>query len=152
MVEQESMERHNPISREGASLPYLVLVVSVATVGGFLFGYDTLIFTGAGIFLRDSFQLSPDELGQAGASVVIGCLFGTWIAALVSDWIGRKKTMIFAALLFAVSAVMTAIPPDIHVFNMFRAVGGVGVGIAMVISPVYIAEISPSESEADLLR
>ncbi|MCH2128908.1 MAG: sugar porter family MFS transporter [Pirellulaceae bacterium] len=151
MVEQESMERHNPISREGASLPYLVLVVSVATVGGFLFGYDTLIFTGAGIFLRDSFQLSPDELGQAGASVVIGCLFGTWIAALVSDWIGRKKTMIFAALLFAVSAVMTAIPPDIHVFNMFRAVGGVGVGIAMVISPVYIAEISPKRIRGGLV-
>ena len=137
------MDQADITSREGASRSYLILVVSIATVGGFLFGYDTLIFTGAGIFLREYFQLTPDQLGQAGASVVVGCIFGTWVAALLADWVGRKKTMIFAALLFAVSAIMTAIPPNITVFNIFRAVGGIGVGIAMVISPVYIAEISP---------
>ena len=101
------MDQADITSREGASRSYLILVVSIATVGGFLFGYDTLIFTGAGIFLREYFQLTPDQLGQAGASVVVGCIFGTWVAALLADWVGRKKTMIFAALLFAVSAIMT---------------------------------------------
>jgi len=122
---------------------YTYRVTLVATIGGFLFGYDTMIFSGAAIQLQNYFNLTDDQLGMAGASVLIGCVFGTWIAALISDAIGRKKTMIFAGLLFAVSAIGTTFPNSIAVFDFFRFVGGLAIGIAMVISPVYIAEIAP---------
>src|SRR6266446_4621594 len=88
---------------------YLFLVVSVATDGGFLFGFDMMIFVGAELFLEEHFSLSKLQLGQAGASVVIGALLGTLVAALISDWIGRKKAMLLAGFLFLISSVGTAI-------------------------------------------
>lgn len=122
---------------------YLFLVVSVATIGGFLFGYDMMIFVGAELFLEQHFALTKMQLGHAGASVVIGALVGTLIAAVISDTIGRKKTMLLAGILFLVSAIGTALPQTIGQFNLFRILGGLGIGIAMVISPVYLAEIAP---------
>jgi sugar porter (SP) family MFS transporter len=122
---------------------YLFLVVSVATIGGFLFGFDMMIFVGAELFLEQHFSLTKLQLGNAGASVVIGALVGTLIAAMISDAIGRKKTMLLAGLLFFVSSIGTALPETIGQFSAFRMLAGLGIGIAMVISPVYLAEIAP---------
>jgi len=146
----ETAAFQNPTAQQG-SKSYLYLVVAVATVGGFLFGFDTMIFSGAQLFLQDAFSLNATQLGFAGACVILGCLVGTLLAAIISDTFGRKKTMIFAALLFAVSAIGTALPQNIAQFNFFRIVGGVGIGIAMVISPVYIAEISPRRIRGGLV-
>ncbi len=134
----------DPSPREGQrGLGYLMLVILVATVGGFLFGFDTMIWTGAQLSLEKHFNLSEAALGFAASSVMIGALSGTFSAAIVSDFMGRKKTMMMAAVLFMLSAIGTALPHSIVVFDVFRTLGGIGIGLAMVISPVYIAEISP---------
>ncbi len=139
-------EPHQPRDRA-----YLYLVVMVAAVGGFLFGFDTMIFSSALIYLKETFSLSDAQTGFAGSGVILGCLVGTFAATFASDLLGRKKTMILAALLFAVSAVGTAIPQTFWQWNAFRILGGIGIGVAMVISPVYIAEIAPTSIRGNLV-
>ena len=131
-------------SGDTGSKVYMWLVVLVATVGGFLFGYDTMIMSGAMIFIQKEFSLNPSALGFSVGSIIIGTMVGAFIAGWLSDRLGRRKTLMLAATLFMLSAIGTAIPPNVEVFNIFRFIGGLGMGVAMVTSPVYIAEISPA--------
>lgn len=131
---------------------YLYLVSMVAAVGGFLFGYDLSIVSGAVIFLRKEFNLTPNEVGFAVSSAVIGCLLGPFIiGAGLSDWLGRKKVLLITAVIFGVGALGTAIPRNMTEFNFFRILGGVGVGVASVISPMYISEIAPARLRGRLV-
>lgn len=131
---------------------YLYLVVIVAAVGGFLFGYDLQIISAALIFLTSEFQLSPNAVGFAAGSALIGCLLGPLlISAGLSDWLGRKKVLILAAVLFGVSAIGTALPRTIDEFNFFRILGGIAVGLASIVSPMYIAEIAPARMRGRLV-
>jgi len=131
---------------------YLYLVSIVAAVGGFLFGYDLSIVSGAVIFLRKEFNLTPNEVGFAVSSAVIGCLLGPFIiGAGLSDWLGRKRVLLVTAVIFGVGALGTAIPRNMTEFNFFRILGGVGVGIASVISPMYISEIAPARLRGRLV-
>ena len=129
---------------------YLLGVVFVAAVGGFLFGYDLSLIGAANVFLRDQFHLSEQMLGFTTASAALGCLFGPFLGAWLCDAIGRERTMIVAALLLAVGALMTALAPNINLFNAFRIVGGVGVGLCSVASPMYIAEVCPPDRRGRL--
>ena len=113
-------------------------------VGGFLFGYDLVIISGAQIYLREQFALSDAGFGFTTTSAMIGCIAGPFLGAWLCDRIGRKRTLIFSALLLGVSAILTALPKDIVTFNMFRIVGGLGVGLCSIASPIYIAEIAPA--------
>ncbi len=122
---------------------YVVGVVLVAAVGGFLFGYDLSLIGAANVFLRDQFHLSEQMLGFTTASAALGCVFGPFLGAWLCDAIGRERTMIVAAGLLAVGALMTALAPNVNLFNAFRIVGGIGVGLCSVASPMYIAEVSP---------
>ncbi|RKY06359.1 MAG: hypothetical protein DRP56_07565, partial [Planctomycetota bacterium] len=124
---------------------YIFLVAFVAAVGGFLFGYDLSIISGAQRYLKDVFQLNPQQFGFANASALLGCLAGPFVGAWMCDKVGRKRSLIFAALLFGISAVGTALPQTITQFNIFRIIGGIGVGLASVASPLYIAEIAPKK-------
>lgn len=131
---------------------YVYLVSIVAAVGGFLFGYDLSIVSGAVIFLRKEFNLTPNEVGFAVSSAVIGCLLGPFIVGGgLSDWLGRKKVLLVTAVIFGVSALGTAIPRNMTEFNFFRILGGVGVGVASVISPMYISEIAPARLRGRLV-
>ena len=124
--------------------PYLVcLIAIVAAVGGFLFGYDLSIISGAMLFLKLEFELTPDQVGFAIGSALLGCMVGPILGGTLSDRWGRRPTLIFAGLLFAVGAVGTALPANILQFDLFRFLGGVGVGLASVVSPMFIAEVSP---------
>lgn len=124
--------------------PYLVyLIAMVAALGGFLFGYDLSIISGAMIFITEEFALSPGAQGFAVGSALLGCMAGPVLGGTLSDRWGRKRTLIFAGLLFAVGAVGTAMPATITQFNALRFLGGVGVGLASVVSPMFIAEMSP---------
>ena len=124
----------------------------VAAVGGFLFGFDLSIISGAVIFLQKEFQLSPNATGFAVSSAVIGCMLGPLVLASgLSDRLGRKKVMILAALLFGLSAIGTALPRTMVEFNVFRIIGGIGVGVASVVSPMYIAEIAPARMRGRLV-
>ena len=124
----------------------------VAAIGGFLFGYDLGLIGAANVYLEEQFKLSAAALGFATASAVLGCILGPVFGAWVCDAIGRKKTMIVASLLLAVSAVFTAVPDLLSdgttsgimwSFNFFRFVGGLGVGLCSIASPMYIAELAP---------
>ena len=106
----------------------------------------------ANVYLRDQFQLNDAQLGLATASAVFGCMFGPLLGAWLCDAVGRKTTMILASLLLAVSAIMTAVPDilpgmsdrsTMAVFNVFRVLGGLGVGLCSIASPMFIAEVAP---------
>ena len=129
---------------------YPFVISFVAAVGGFLFGYDLALIATANPFLKEQFHLSDVQLGFATASAGLGCVFGPFLGGWLCDAIGRKRTLIAASLLLAVSAIMTAIPEDIITFNIFRLIGGVGVGLCSVASPMYIAEIAPPRKRGRL--
>jgi SP family arabinose:H+ symporter-like MFS transporter len=121
-----------------------------AAVGGFLFGYDLSLIGAANVYLRDQFHLSQEVLGFTTASAALGCMLGPFLGAWLCDAIGRERTMIVASLLLAVGAIMTALAQTIAVFNAFRILGGVGVGLCSVASPMYIAEIAPPKMRGSL--
>jgi sugar porter (SP) family MFS transporter len=126
------------------SWTYVLFVSLVATLGGLLFGYDTAVISGAVGFLEDFFDLTPTMVGWAASSALIGCIVGAACAGTVSDRIGRKKVLLIAAVFFFISAVGTALPRNLTEFVLYRMLGGVAVGAASMMSPLYIAEISPA--------
>jgi MFS family permease len=129
---------------------YAFWTAFVASIGGFLFGYDLAIIVGANTLLRAQFHLSPSGYSFATMSAALGCITGPFLASWLCDRIGRKMTMIVGAVLLAVNSVMTAAAPDMITFNVFRIIGGVGVGLCSMASPMYIAEIAPSRIRGKL--
>lgn len=123
---------------------YLLFVCLVATLGGLLFGYDTGVISGAIELLTARFQLDVVMKGWASGCVLLGCAAGVLLVGPFSDRFGRKRALRLAALLFLVSAVGTALPRDIWTFIGFRFLGGLGIGIASMSTPMYIAEITPA--------
>lgn len=128
----------------GGSWAYVLFVSLVATLGGLLFGYDTAVISGAIGFLEQFFELTPTMVGWAASSALIGCMIGAASAGAVSDRIGRKKVLLIASIFFFVSAVGTALPRTLTEFVLYRMLGGLAVGAASMMSPLYIAEISPA--------
>jgi SP family xylose:H+ symportor-like MFS transporter len=126
------------------SVPYLVAVSLIAALGGLLFGYDTAVIAGAGDFLDAHFRLDPAAQGWARSSALLGCVIGVSFAGVLSDRFGRKRALIAAAILFLLSSIGTAVPPTFAVFVIFRIMAGLGVGVASMASPMYIAEITPA--------
>jgi SP family arabinose:H+ symporter-like MFS transporter len=123
---------------------YAFFVSCVAALGGFLFGYDLVIISGAQIFLKQQFALSPRQFGFAVSSAILGCIAGPSLGAWLCDKIGRKTTLMAAGMLFVIGAVGTAFGASIAMFNVFRIVGGVGVGLGSLAAPMYIAEVAPA--------
>ena len=136
---------------DDGSFAYTFLISFVAAVGGFLFGYDLSIISGAQQYLKEAFSLDSQAFGFAVSSAILGCLAGPLLGASLCDRIGRKWTLVFAAALFGISAIGTALPRNIVEFNVLRIVGGVGVGLASVASPMYIAEIAPKRIRGALV-
>ena len=130
---------------------YLLLAAGVATLGGLLFGYDTAVISGAIEPLRQHFGLDAALKGWAAGSALVGCVAGVLVAGPLCDRAGRKVALLVAAVLFLVSAIGTAIPRTFTEFVIYRIVGGAGVGIASLTSPMYIAEISPARSRGKLV-
>ena len=130
---------------------HLYMIALVATIGAFLFGFDQLIFSGASIFLKQTFGLSSNALGFAGASVILGSIIGAAAGGMLSDRWGRKNGLLLAGILCAVSAIGTAIPQNMFQFNLFRIIGGAGIGIAMVNAPMYLAEIAPARMRGPMV-
>lgn len=134
--------------RSGTS--FAVFASCIAACGGFLAGYDLAIIGSASTFLRAQFRLTDGAMGAAMASVIVGCLFGPLLGMRLSEAIGREKTMAIAAFSLCIGAVGTAAAGTIGVFNLFRAVGGLGVGFCSVACPMYIAETAPARIRGSL--
>ncbi len=130
---------------------YVIFVTVVAAIGGLLFGFDTAIVAGATRYLKDQFALTSFQEGWAVSVVLIGCMFGAGLAGAISDRIGRRRFMLVSAVLFFVSAVGCALPRNITQFVIFRFVGGLGIGSASILAPLYIAEISPARIRGALV-
>ena len=133
------------------NLSYLIPICLVATLGGLLFGYDTGVISGAIEFLTARFHLDVVMKGWASGCVLVGCATGVLIVGPISDRFGRKKALLLAAALFLVSAIGTALPRDIWIFILFRWLGGIGIGIASMSTPMYIAEIAPAHLRGRLV-
>jgi len=130
---------------------YLYLVSLVAAVGGFLFGYDLSIISGALPFLKVHFELDAAGEGWATSSAILGSIMGPIAGIWLADAVGRRKTLAIAAFCFMASAIGTALPNSLGEFIFWRVVGGVGVGLAAATSPMYIAEIAPAEMRGRLV-
>lgn len=134
----------NSINLTTKQLVYIIRVSLIATLGGLLFGYDTAVISGAIGPISSYFSLTPAQTGWAVSSVVVGCVVGAIGAGQIALAFGRKRSFLIAALLFIASAAGSALAENFMVFSLWRIVGGAAVGLASVIAPMYISEISPS--------
>lgn len=134
-----------PASGVRYNLRFVWMICLVAAMGGLLFGYDWVVVGGAKLFYQAYFNLDTESLqGWGASSALVGCLLGAILSGALSDRFGRKKLLICAGLLFSVSAIGTAMAWSFAWYTVFRIVGGVGIGLASNLSPMYIAEISPA--------
>jgi len=127
----------------GVSIAHVVMIAAAAAMGGFLFGYDSAVINGAVSAIEATFRVSPTVIGFTVAAALVGSAAGAAIAGGLADRIGRIRVMQLAAVLFAASAVGSAVPFTVWDLAWWRVVGGVAIGIASVIAPTYIAEVSP---------
>lgn len=150
---------HNaPSSDAGTSvdadinLRYVVLVSIIGALGGLLFGYDWVVIGGAKLFYENYFSLTTEQMiGWANSCALLGCLAGSIFSGKASDRFGRKKLLILAAVLFAVSSIFTGWSYSFLAFIVWRVLGGVAIGVASNISPIYIAEMSPAKLRGRLV-
>jgi SP family arabinose:H+ symporter-like MFS transporter len=133
------------------SMGYVVLLATTTAISGFLFGFDTAVINGVLFFLRRQFALSNLQTEIAASSLLLGCLLGAAAASMIGDRYGRKKSLIASAILFALSALGAAAANSVALFSAARLVGGLAIGLASVLTPVYIAEISPSKNRGTLV-
>lgn len=130
---------------------FLILVTFAAALGGLLFGFDTAVISGVVPFIKNYFSLDDISLGWAVSSLLVGCVFGVIISGKPADIFGRRKTLLIASLLFFISAIGSALSDHLYVFIIFRFIGGIAVGTASTLSPMYISEISPAEKRGSLV-
>jgi sugar porter (SP) family MFS transporter len=123
----------------------------VVALGGFLFGFDTAVISGAERSIQELWQLSVFEHGLTISIALIGTVLGALFGGIPSDRLGRKKTLFWIALLYLVSAIGSALATDWLAFMFFRLIGGLGVGASSVAAPMYISEISPAHSRGRLV-
>jgi sugar porter (SP) family MFS transporter len=130
---------------------YAWLVCGVAAIAGLLFGFDIAVINGAIVFLRVQFRLTDFETEFAVSSLLIGCIAGAAVAGWLSDRYGRKRVLSFSALLFAASSLGAALPRDFLQFGVARFIGGIAIGVASMLAPLYIAEVSPARIRGRLV-
>ncbi len=140
-----------PASTDQTNTLYLYVVALIAAVGGFLFGYDLQLMSAAILFLKEEFALSPFWYGLVTGSAILGCPFGPLVGVWMADGWGRKNTLIIAAVLFMISAIGSAVAPNMIQLIIWRFIGGMGVGLASAVSPMYIAEIAPPRMRGRLV-
>jgi MFS transporter, SP family, arabinose:H+ symporter len=133
------------------NLGYCVLISLVGGFGGFLFGYDTAVVSGAIGFLRAHFALTADLTGWAASSLLVGCMAGVVLAGPLGDRLGRKRCLVLCALLFCATSAGSALAGSFEAFVWSRFAGGMAIGAASMLSPLYIAEIAPERIRGALV-
>jgi sugar porter (SP) family MFS transporter len=135
------------------NLGYIWVIAIVAALGGLLFGWDWVVIGGAKPFFERYFHISNNAAlsGWANSCALIGCLVGSLVAGVLSDRFGRKRLLILSAALFAVTSIGNALAPTFSIFIAWRMLGGVAIGLASNLSPMYIAEIAPAQMRGRLV-
>lgn len=125
---------------------FLILITSVSAMGGLLFGYDWVVIGGAKPFYERYFEITklPYLQGWAMSAAIIGCLVGAAVSGILSNKLGRKKSLIISAFIFLISSLATGAAGGLTTFVIYRIIGGIGIGMASSLSPIYISEISPA--------
>lgn len=137
------MRKHN--------LQLILFICAIASLSGVILGYDASVISGVIEPLTEHLALTPWESGWAVSNVILGCIAGAWGVGYISDRIGRKSTLIVTAILFVLSAVGAAMTSSLTDFVIWRLVGGLAVGMASAITPLYIAEVSPKDWRGRML-
>jgi sugar porter (SP) family MFS transporter len=132
-------------------LKLILTITFISAIGGYLFGFDFAVITGGLPFLVDQFGLSASGEGGTTASLAIGAVLGCIVAGNIADKYGRKNGLLIAAFTFAISSLIMGLAPNLSVFISGRLFAGVGVGMASLLSPLYIAEISPGQYRGRLV-
>ena len=130
---------------------HLIFMAVTASIGGILFGYDTAVISGTTEIVRSQFALGDIQEGWYVGCALIGSILGVLASGILSDGLGRKMTMLISAVLFSVSAIGCAVCPDFGSLVAYRIVGGIGIGIVSVVSPIYISEVSPAKVRGTLV-
>ena len=138
------------LQRQRRRLRFILQIACSAALGGFLFGYDTAVINGAVSAIGEVFKISSQDLGRAVAAALIGSAVGALGAGWLSDRIGRRRSMVAAAVLFLSSAIGSALAQTLTGLIVWRIIGGLGVGFASVLAPAYIAEVSPADQRGRL--
>ena len=124
------------------TLGYVIFMAVVAAIGGILFGYDTAVISGTTEIVKNQFQLTDMMEGWYVGCALIGSIAGVLVAGSLSDYLGRKLTMLISAALFSISAIGCAICGSFDVLVAYRIIGGIGIGIVSIVSPIYIRGIA----------
>lgn len=131
--------------KKNVNIGYLVFLSFVAALGGFLFGYDTAVISGTIAQVTVLFHLDTLQQGWYVGCALIGSIVGVLFAGVLSDKFGRKLTMVLSAVLFSTSAIGCAICANFDELVVYRIIGGVGIGVVSIISPLYISEVSVAQ-------
>ena len=133
------------------TLGYVIFMAVVAAIGGILFGYDTAVISGTTAIVKNQFQLTDMMEGWYVGCALIGSICGVLVAGSLSDYLGRKLTMLISAALFSISAIGCAVCGSFDGLVAYRIIGGVGIGIVSIVSPIYISEVSPAKIRGTLV-
>ena len=133
------------------TLGYVIFMAVVAAIGGILFGYDTAVISGTTEMVRSQFGLTDMTEGWYVGCALIGSIAGVLVAGTLSDYLGRKLTMLISAALFSISAIGCAVCGNFDGLVAYRIIGGVGIGIVSIVSPIYISEVSPAKIRGTLV-
>ena len=130
---------------------FTIQIALIVALGGFLMGFDASVISGVVKFIEPEFQLTKLELGWSVSSLTLTATLAMMVAGPLSDAIGRKRLLKYAAILFAISAIGSAVAPSFLILVIARMIGGIGVGAALILAPMYIAEVSPAKMRGQMV-
>ena len=139
------------IMKQENTLGYVIFMAVVAAIGGILFGYDTAVISGTTEIVKNQFALTDMMEGWYVGCALIGSICGVLVAGSLSDYLGRKLTMLISAALFSISAIGCAVCGSFDGLVAYRIIGGIGIGIVSIVSPIYISEVSPAKIRGTLV-
>ncbi len=134
-----------------SNIGYVLFMAAVAALGGILFGYDTAVISGTTALVKNQFALTDMREGWYVGCALVGSICGVLAAGTLSDYLGRKLTMLISAALFSISAIGCALCGSFEALVAYRIIGGVGIGVVSIVSPIYISEVSPARIRGTLV-
>lgn len=137
--------------KQNKNIGHVIFMAVVAAIGGILFGYDTAVISGTTEIVRNQFSLTASGEGWYVGCALVGSIVGVLLAGSLSDYLGRKYTMLISAALFSISAIGCAVCGSFNALTAYRIIGGVGIGIVSIVSPIYISEVSPAKIRGTLV-